>query len=370
MDNETEISINDEGVISGLEPVETQTEDGWNDGAGAPAPAAAPAATTEPTPESDEGESEVAAEDEGWDEPAAAAAPKQDQDDVPPEDRDPKGKVPSWRVREIREAKDREIQRLQAELDQVRGGGASKPTQTQPTQPAARAPQTEHDALIQEITESDPVVQDLDAKLAAVQHLVETAPEELTKYFRNADHMALEVAKWTATRQSRIDGAIARRDAETKQAEQQQRQAAEQHVSKIITDYDAAIKSSKIPDCAKYAQRLANNAAKLNVGIRELLITSDEPDVLTAAIGSNRKLFDELAAIDPTKPMTAAQLAKVALRLGKAVAAYQMPKQSVVDEPEPAPQRAVQPTATRRASRVGTHVPRYRVDSEGTIVMP
>lgn len=368
MDNETEISINDEGVVSGLEP-ETRTEDGWTDDEGAPAPAAAPA-TTEPAPESDEGEPEVAAEDEGWDEPAATQAAKQDQDDVPPEDRDPKGKVPSWRVREIREAKDREIQRLQAELDQVRGGGASKPAQTQSAQPAARAPQTDHDALIQEITESDPVVQELDAKLAAVQHLVETAPEELVKYFRNADHMALEVAKWTATRQSRIDGAIARRDLETKQAEQQQREAAEQHIGKIITDYDAAIKSSKIPDCAKYAQRLANNASKLNVGIRELLITSDEPDVLTAAIGSNRKLFDELASIDPNKPMTAAQLTKVALRLGKAVAAYQMPKQSVVDEPEPAPQRAVQPTATRRASRVGTHVPRYRVDSEGTIVMP
>lgn len=369
MDNDTEITINGEGVISGLEPVETQTEDGWTDDAGAPAPAAAPAAA-EPAPEADEGEgeSEVAAEDEGWDEPAAAPAAKQDQDDVPPEDRDPKGKVPSWRVREIREAKDREIQRLQAELDQVRGG-ASKPAQTQSTQPAARAPQTEHDALIQEITESDPVVQELDAKLAAVQHLVETAPEELVKYFRNADHMALEVAKWTATRQSRIDGVIARRDAETRQAQEQEQRQAHEHIAKVITDYDTAIKSSKIPDCAKYAQRLATNASKLNVGIRELLITSDEPDVLTAAIGSNRKLFDELAAIDPSKPMSPAQLAKVALRLGKAVAAYQMPKQSVVDEPEPAPQRAVQPTATRRASRVGTHVPRYRVDGDGTIVM-
>lgn len=127
---------------------------------------------------------------------------------MPPEDRDPKGKVPSWRVREIRESKDREIQRLQAELEQVRSG---KPAQA--TQPAARAaePEQEHAALIQEIEASDPVVKDLSAKLAAVQHLVETAPEELTKYFRNADHMALEIAKWTATRQSRIDGAIARR---------------------------------------------------------------------------------------------------------------------------------------------------------------
>lgn len=366
MDNDNEITINDEGVVSGLEPVETQTDDGWTDDAGAPAPAAAPT-TTEPAQELVEGESEVAAEDEGWDEPAAAPAAKQDQDDVPPEDRDPKGKVPSWRVREIREAKDREIQRLQAELEQVRSG---KPAQA--TQPAARAaePEQEHAALIQEIEAADPVVKDLSAKLAAVQHLVETAPEELTKYFRNADHMALEVAKWTATRQSRIDGVIARRDAEARQAQEQEQRQAHEHIAKVITDYDTAIKASKIPDCAKYAQRLATNAAKLNVGIRELLITSDEPDVLTAAIGSNRKLFDELASIDPTKPMSPAQLAKVALRLGKAVAAYQAPKQSVVDEPDPTPQRAVQPTATRRASRVGTHVPRYRVDGDGTIVMP
>ena len=362
-----EITIND-GVVSGLEPLADQADDGWTDDA-QPAAAAKPETAAPAADEPEADGDQVAAEDEGWDEPAAAAAAKdakQDQDDVPPEDRDPKGKVPSWRVREIREAKDREIQRLQAELDQVRSG---KPAQA--TQPAPRAadPEQEHAALIQEIEAADPVVKDLSAKLAAVQHLVETAPEELTKYFRNADHMALEVAKWTATRQSRIDGAIARRDAEARQAQEQEQRQAHEHIAKVITNYDAAIKSSKIPDCAKYAQRLATNAAKLNVGIRELLITSDEPDVLTAAIGSNRKLFDELAAIDPTKPMTAAQLAKVALRLGKAVAAYQVPKQSVVDEPEPAPQRAVQPTATRRASRVGTHVPRYRVDSDGTIVM-
>lgn len=361
-----EITIND-GVVSGLEPLADQANDGWTDDA-QPAAAAKPepAAPDADEPESDE--NQVAAEDEGWDEPAAAAKdPKQDQDDVPPEDRDPKGKVPSWRVREIREAKDREIQRLQAELEQVRSG---KPAQA--TQPAARAaePEQEHAALIQEIEAADPVVKDLSAKLAAVQHLVETAPEELTKYFRNADHMALEVAKWTATRQSRIDGVIARRDTETRQAQEQEQRQAHEHIAKVITDYDTAIKSSKIPDCAKYAQRLATNATKLNVGIRELLITSDEPDVLTAAIGSNRKLFDELASIDPTKPMSPAQLAKVALRLGKAVAAYQAPKQSVVDEPDPTPQRAVQPTATRRASRVGTHVPRYRVDGDGTIVMP
>ena len=359
-----EITIND-GVVSGLEPLADQANDGWTDDA-QPAAAAKPEPAAPEADEPEADENQVAAEDEGWDEPAAVTTAKQDQDDVPPEDRDPKGKVPSWRVREIRESKDREIQRLQAELEQVRSG---KPAQA--TQPAPRAaePEQEHAALIQEIEAADPVVKDLSAKLAAVQHLVETAPEELTKYFRNADHMALEVAKWTATRQSRIDGVIARRDAETRQAQEQEQRQAHEHIAKVITDYDTAIKSSKIPDCAKYAQRLATNATKLNVGIRELLITSDEPDVLTAAIGSNRKLFDELASIDPAKPMSPAQLAKVALRLGKAVAAYQLPKQSVVDEPEPAPQRAVQPTATRRASRVGTHVPRYRVDSDGTIVL-
>lgn len=368
IDMDQEISIDDAGVVSGLEAPQSAADPGekeWDDAK--PEGDAFPKPASDDKPDSKEGGDDKptgdADDDAGWEDDKPTGDAKPDPDDVPPEDRDPKGKVPSWRVREIRAQKDAEIQRLQAELDAARTG---KPAAS--AQPAAK-PASPEDAAIQEITATDLVIQDFDAKLQAVRHLVENAPEELPNYFRNADHMALEVAQWTAARQARIDGALARRESDAKQATEQKAREQQQTVQKIVNDYESAIKSSKIPECGKYAQRLASNAAKLNVGIREMVLTADEPDVLTATIGSNRKLFDELAQIDPAKPMTAAQLAKVAIRLGKAVAAYQAPKQSVVDDAEPAPERSVQPTATRRASRAGTHVPRYRVENDGTIVM-
>lgn len=363
--NETEITFDDNGQLQGLEaPAPEATDDGWQDGAeGAPAPAPAPE-EPEAAPEGEE-EDQVAPEDDGW-EDTTKPETKPDPDDVPPEDRDPKGKVPSWRVREIRAQKDAEIQRLQAELEAVKSGKA--PAQQQPQAAQRPLAATPDDELIQAITERDPVIQDCDAKLQAIQVLVETAPEELTKYFRNADHMAAEIAKLTATRQTRINTTISQMEQQHAQQARSQQEQQEAYVAKIAVDYDTAIKTSKIPDIIKYAQRIASNADRLNVGIREMVLTSDDKDVVTAVIGSNRKLFDELASVDPRKPMTAVQLAHVALKLGKAVAAYQAPKQSVIDEPEPQPQRTVQPTATRRASRP-TSVPRYRVEKDGTIVL-
>ena len=356
--NETEITIDENGQIQGLEaPAPEATDDGWQDGSeGAPAPEPE---EPEAAPEDSE-EDQVAPEDDGWEDTAKPEA-KPDPDDVPPEDRDPKGKVPSWRVREIREQKDKEIQRLQAELEAVRSGKApaqQQPAKEQPAQPGV-------DPEIQ----ADPTVKDCSEKLDIIYGLLEQKNyDELGKHFSSAEHLNATISMLVSQRESRIAALETTRTINKQRDEAAAADRNAQALSKLVSDYDTAIKSSSIPNVTKYAQRVAANATKLNVGIRHLILTAEDKDVVTAAIGSNRKLFDELASIDTTKPMSAAQLAHVALKLGKAVAAYQAPKQSVVDD-EPAPvQRTVQPTVTRRASRP-TSVPRYRVEKDGTIVM-
>lgn len=366
-DMDQEITIADDGTISGLTPnapAEPHDDANWE-----------PPADTKPPkddalPADDEPDADAppedksTEEDDGWEDDKPAAKP--DPDDVPPEDRDPKGKVPSWRVREIREKADKEIAQLRAENEALKASPPKPADQRQ-------APATDSDPRQQaaaQIAETDPVVKDCDAKLAAIQNLVENAPEELPKYFRNADHMAAEVAKLTSVREARVNSALDRIERDAKDQQTRESEAQAQRVTKLVTDYEASIKGSKIPGIEKYAQRLAQNAGKLNVGIRELILSADDKDVVTAAIGSNRKLFDELAALDPSKPLTAMQLASAALKLGKAIAQYQAPvRETVVDEPEHQPERAIQATATRRASRATPPSSKIRYERDGTIVM-
>lgn len=302
-------------------------------------------------------------DDAGWEESQPAATTKDD------DDKDSKGRIPSWRVREIREQKDKEIeaarkeaQEAREELARVRSGASAK---DQPAVDPAVAQDRER--VIAVISERDPVIKDANAKLEAIQYLVENKPEELVNYFRNADHMAAEVAKLTSLRETRINAHLDRIETEHTNAEASRTKAQTDYVNKLVGDYDTAIKASTIPNITKYASRLAANASKLHVGIRELILHSDEKDVVTAAIGSNRALFDELAAIDPAKPLNPVQLSAIGIKLGKAVSAYtNKPRGSYVEEPEPVKQD-VKPTAVRRAPRAG--VPRYRTDKDGTILI-
>lgn len=368
------IAYPDEIDISNPSPApaaaETSDDTGWE----------SPEATNQPAPkrtsieeagaddaEGDSPDSDDADDgddDAGWEESQPAATTK-DEDD-----KDSKGRIPSWRVREIREQKDKEIEaarkeaaEAKAELERVRSGA---PAKDQPAVDPAVAQDRER--VIAVISERDPVIKDANAKLEAIQYLVENKPDELVNYFRNADHMAAEVAKLTSLRETRLNAHLERIETDHANAEASRTKAHTDYVNKLVGDYDTAIKSSTIPNITKYASRLAANASKLHVGIRELIMHSDEKDVVTAAIGSNRALFDELAAVDPTKPLNPVQLSAIGIKLGKAVSAYtNKPRGSYVeDQPEPAKQE-VKPTAVRRAPRAG--VPRYRTDKDGTILI-
>lgn len=366
-DMDQEITIGDNGEISGLTanpPSPPPDDANWEP----PTDSNPPKESAPPADDQDDdapADDKPDPDDDGWEDTKPPVTP--DPDDVPPEDRDPKGKVPSWRVREIREQKDREIAQLRAENEALKAAPAKPADQRQ----AAPSPTSDpRQQLETQIAETDPVVKDCDAKLSAIQNLIETAPEELPKYFRNADHMNAEIARLTALRTTQVNSMLHLRERDAEAQQTREAEAQTQRVTKLVSDYESAIKGSKIPGIEKYAQRLAQNAAKLNVGVRELILSADDKDVVTAAIGSNRKLFDELAALDPSKPLTAMQLASVALKLGKAVAKYQAPvRETVVDEPEAQSNRAVQPTATRGSGRGTSQNPKIRYDRDGTIVM-
>lgn len=366
-DMDQEITIADDGTISGLTP---NTPPEVHDDANWEPPADSKPPKDDALPADDDPDDDAPAgdnpteEDDGWEDDKPTAKP--DPDDVPPEDRDPKGKVPSWRVREIREKADREIAQLRAENEALKAAPPKPANQLQTTSPDSDPRQQ----AAAQIAETDPVVKDCDAKLAAIQNLVENAPEELPKYFRNGDHLQAEITRLTALRTTQINSTLHQRERDSEAQQTRETEAQAQRVTKLVTDYEASIKGSKIPGIEKYAQRLAQNAGKLNVGIRELILSADDKDVVTAAIGSNRKLFDELASLDPAKPLTAMQLASTALKLGKAIAKYQAPvRETVVDEPEHQPERAIQATATRRASRATPPSSKIRYERDGTIVM-
>lgn len=382
MSNEyEEITIDANGAISGLEPATDTADAGGDAGWETPdAPPATESTSTSPDGGDDEGGSQAgddaadANDDAEWEDDAAPADPKPaakaDPDDVPPEDRDPKGKVPSWRVREIREKAEREIAARDARIAELEAG---RGTPTKPTAaPAAAQPAQDMRAQVHtHLVETDAVYKDAVEKLDAIEFLVQNHPDELQKHFKSADHMSLVVSQLTALREARVNNTIERIEtARTRQTQDQQR-AQQDYVAKIVTDYTAAIKASDIPGITKYAQRLEANASKLHVNVREMILTSEDNVVLTAAIGSNRKLFDELAAIDPTKPLTPAKLASIGIRLGKAAASYNAPvRETVVDEPVQQPQRQAQSTATRRAPKsTGSYVKGLKYDRDGTIVM-
>lgn len=302
-------------------------------------------------------------DEDAWKDDLPAAAKKTE---VAPED-DNAPQVPSHRLREQREKYEAQIRERDAELERLRG-------EVQATKPI--------DAVVAETLEKDPKIKELQDGIAAVRKLREekkfdvlatqlgiTSAEKFDEFI---DSLKDELRDHKANVRATIVG---ERTATANAA----RLAAENAQNQMLQDFDTRIKSSSIPDAEKYATRVASRANQLPEQILEYLLRADDGDVATAAIGSSRKLFDELSALKSNKPLTPVQLAKAIRRIdavGNKILERANIKRDSGDEDDPAPARAAAPTPVRtqpkpttvrtngtstgrapiRQSRDGTHV--------------
>jgi hypothetical protein len=66
----------------------------------------------------------------------------------------------------------------------------------------------------------------------------------------------------------------------------------DQYISGLVSNYEAKLSASKIPDAAVYKGRLERYAQEIHPEIRRAILEHPEPDVVTAAITSSKKTLD------------------------------------------------------------------------------
>ncbi len=294
---------------------------------------------TAASPDAD-GEGSSAADPEEWGEDKPEGEDDEEDGDSEGDDEEGEGEkpeahhVPISRLKkevEKRRALAAEVADLKAKFEELSKGGA---------QPAAQQPAHDPGDPLADLRKADPEVAKIEAWIA--QH----DPEKINPddYATQGDYQRAVTAAMAKQSQGILE-LRARQNAHqmAQSAKVTQAQAAElAYFEKLGSRYDAAISASKIPGAATYAKNIANRANQLAPEIQRAILEHPEPDVIAAALGSSRKVFDEFVTASK-KGVTAHTM----MRLGEVVAAYRGGMARGGDEPAPAPRRAPDPPRRR-----------------------
>lgn len=233
---------------------------------------------------------------------------------------------------EKRRAIERDVAELRAQVETLKGGGQS---------PAPAVRHDPNDALA-EIRTTDPEVAQIEA------WITKHDPKKL-----NPDDYATQgeyqraVTDALVNQTQGINALNAKKSAHeiAKANKSAQAQAAEvAYYEKLGTRYEATLAASKIPNVTTYAKNVAVRATQLAPEIQKAILEHPEPDVIAAALGSNRKVFDEFAQATK-KGVTHATM----MRLGEVVASYKAGLARSAEDPAPAPRKPLDPPRRRPA---------------------
>jgi len=296
--------------------------------------------------------------------------------DADPED--PKARVPSFRVREIREKAEKERKELADKVTAAETRATSLEAELKTARETRGVDLNDSVAVAAHVRSTDEEVKKISGQIAYLKELGSKPTPENLKILAeagittNEDWQAL-LTELTVAREARVTARAGELQGEHRSKQEAAQHAVQQARQAIVTSYDKTITESKIPDMQKFLNRVLANATKLNEGIRWAILGAEDADSVTAAVGSNRKLFDELASYPLDKKLDRVTLSKIAAKLGREgerfASRIREPVESVVDtssrEDRPASRPA--PTAIRgnsRPARAG-----LRHDEDGTLII-